>query len=110
MNKTRAKALLQSAIDEIVGLRNRVGWSDEFQKWRRSTERILEYVFAPGSQHIDEFKAVSYSHWQHPQDFLENYYAQGLNTAAGLLQCMIAEIESYWPEEENLVLTHDVWM
>jgi pyrimidine deaminase RibD-like protein len=112
IGKRRAKGLLQKSIDGIEALKKGHYGSDEFTKWRRNTEITIENIFPEGTRHLNDYKSISYSPPAVPilvyrdgtssgQLNPQPYYENGLNKAKAILESMVEEIETYWPDEDT---------
>ena len=104
-NKVYFLDRLKAQRDEIEQVIKKKSFSQEFKKWKRDTEVLLEYVFGTGTRHVTEFNEISYfpSIWSGstPDSYFEEVFREGLSTAKTTLQSMIDEVEEYWDNEEQ---------
>lgn len=109
LEKDKAKALLQKYIDAIDGLKNSRG-TPEFTKWKRGVEVAIENIFPKDSRHLKEFNGISFSPpavpvvvyrdgTTSPVPKPQPYYELGLNKAKVILESMVDEIDTYWPDQ-----------
>ena len=101
--KGKALERLRKALGEIAELKELSTDSPQFKKWRRDTRVAITNTFGSGSDHIKDFEAVrffslsTYSSASRDQEV----YAQGLRSAAAILESMIDEINEYWEDESH---------
>ena len=100
----QARNRLSRAVAQIAELLELNTDGDEFKKWRRNTRIAISYTFGEESQHVEEFKQIS---------FLPNYflfddgsdytyaYRDGMARAKVLLESMIEEIDDYWEDDNS---------
>ena len=98
--KATAKERIQRALDEIPSLRSVAYGSQEFRRWQRNTRIAIERTFGDESPNVAEFNDISFF----PRMFVSGMsttpsYLSGLNTAAAVLESMVAEIEEYWKDD-----------
>ena len=111
-SKSQAKGRIQTASDEIPGLKQVTQDSQDFLKWRRNAQMAIFNTFEKDNGHLEEFDRISYrsgvAYVGAPEKnrvLAEEAFLQGLNEAEALLQSMIEEIEEYWPEESAATST-----
>ena len=104
-NKAYFLGRLKTQRDEVEQIITKKSFSQEYKKWRRDTEVLLEYTFGIGTRHVTEFNEIDYSpsFWSTstPDSYFEEVFRTGLETAKTTLQSMIDEIEEYWNDDER---------
>lgn len=107
--KGKALQRLRKALDEIAELKELSTDSPQFKKWRRDTRVAITNTFGSGSDHIKDFEAVRYFslsvYSSASRD--QEVYAQGLRSAAAILESMIDEINEYWEDEDGASRSSD---
>lgn len=104
---TKAKAMerLRKALNGIPELKGIPRRSPAFEKWRRSAEVAVANTFGNESDHVADFKNISYSlivlGTGTPDSEFQAHYVRGLESAASMLESMLDEIEEYWEEGEQ---------
>ena len=98
--KGKALERLRKALDEIAELKELSTDSPQFKKWQRDTRVAITNTFGSGSDHIKDFKAVRF-HSLSMYASREEAYAQGLRSAAAILESMIDEINEYWEDQSQ---------
>ena len=104
---TKAKAMerLRKVLSEIPELKGMQPHSPAFEKWRRNAEVAVAKAFGSESEHVADFKSISYSLiavWNGtPDSEFQAHYVRGLESAASVLESMLEEIEEYWEEDEQ---------
>lgn len=106
ISKTKAAELLQSRISEIDNVKTakEPDFGGEFQKWKNSVLATIRHIFADDEQHINAFTAISYSlpfyTTDTPKSYHHNRYLNGLDQARGVLESMVDEVKTMWPDDE----------
>lgn len=104
-DKTYFLDKLKAQRDEIEQIVKKKSFSQEFKKWQRDTQVLLEYAFGTGTRHVTEFNEINYFPviWGSgtPDSYYEEIFRDGLATARTTLQSMIDEVEEYWDEDEQ---------
>ena len=104
---TKAKAMerLRKALNGIPELKGLPRRSPAFERWRRNAEVAVANAFGDKSNHVADFKNISYSlivvGTGTPDSEFQAYYVRGLESAASVLESMLEEIEEYWEEDEQ---------
>jgi len=117
MEKERAIELLkqqQSLIEELkpkspselVKFLHEGCNSRAFKKWKRDTSVVIRNVFRGGHHGFSEFRNIQYEYTQKismttPAGGFVDRYQEGLSEACDLLQSLIEEVESFWPDAET---------
>lgn len=111
LTKGKALELLRKQVNSIRGLKKLNTSSPKFLKWNRDTKVAIQFIFAKSKKHLKDFEAVSFSPQvlaflpEDPPDKLEQEfaceYAKGLVQAQNILQSMLEEIETFWPDERS---------
>ena len=105
-NKTRAKNLLQRALDSMPVLRELSVDSQEFIKWHRDTRVAIENIFGQNSSNAEDFNNINYTFMVVYQGDDKIYlygeaYIKRLEQAEAILQSMIGEIKDYWSDDDQ---------
>jgi pyrimidine deaminase RibD-like protein len=110
LSKLQATAILQSKIDLIPSLRNGGPSSPQFTKWKRDVEIAIEHIFGKEGRHLKDFRGVSYEgivafdvygDRTTPDEEILGTFQRGLARAKNILESMIEEIQTYWPDEQT---------
>ena len=106
LTKARAKERLQVALDAIPELRGLPRFSREFKTWRRDTRVAIENTFEDSASRVEEFRRTSFTPRRRDpisdnEPRRRNAYANGLESAAAILESMIHEIEEYWDDDNQ---------
>jgi hypothetical protein len=96
MKKEKAIELIQKQIDLIESVKRFERFSQEYTKWKRDTEIIIEKIFGDKTRHLTDFKNISYSfsifsNFTPDYEFQEKF-VQGMDTAKTILTSMKEEI------------------
>jgi pyrimidine deaminase RibD-like protein len=109
LTQNQAIEVLRRKINAIPSLQNLDTSAPELKKWKRDVEVAIEQVFGKEGRHLKDFQSINYSpgiisfgdygERLTPDSEFARRYAQGLTEAGNILQSMVEEIESYWPDE-----------
>ena len=100
--KFQARNRISRAVAQITELQQSNTGTEEFKKWRRNTRIAISYAFGDESQHVEEFKQISFvPYYSFADEGSENVkaYRDGMVQAKALLESMLDEIEEYWPDD-----------
>ena len=105
-DKSRAKNLLQRALDSMPVLQELSALSQAFIKWHRDTRVAIENIFGQNSSNAKDFNDIKYTPLDVRQGadrffLFRGAYTKGLGRVAGTLQSMIGEIEDYWSDDDQ---------
>lgn len=96
MKQEKAIELLQRQIDLIPNIQQQARFSQDFKKWKRDTEIIIEKIFGNKTRHLKDFDNISYSPWAFssstPDYKFQQKFVNGLESAKSILKSMIDEI------------------
>ena len=110
LTKSQAVAILQSKVDLVPSLENEGELSPQFTKWERDVEVAIERIFGKEGRHLKDFQGVMYSGIVRFDDYLEpittdeeilSTFLRGLAEAKNILESMIEEIQTYWPDKQT---------
>jgi hypothetical protein len=111
--RDKAIALLKQQHTAIERLRGVHHDSPEFSKWWQLTRTIITNLFGQDSPQITNFTSIDYSLMMctsdTPDSAWQNAYVDGLNSADAQLLALLAEVETFWPEELKNGLTLVAW-
>lgn len=103
--KTRAKANLQAALDEIDNLKGLRYGSQEAKNWRRYTEKAIEHAF-DDKWKVSRFREAVKSLWisypgskERSEENRQNEYISELTNAETYLKSMLDEIDHFWEDD-----------
>jgi len=96
MKKERAIELLQTQIDFVDNVKQKERFSQDFKKWQRDTEIIIEKIFGNQTRHLKDFKGISYNLWafssETPDYKWQEAFIKGMDSAKTILSSMKDEI------------------
>lgn len=104
MTKEKAIELLQKQIDSVEQVKQQERFSQEFKKWRRDSEIIIEKIFGNQTRHLNDFKDISYRRLQRVGFDATAYekeiadqkgFIGGMNTAKTILTSMRDELVEF---------------
>jgi len=109
LSKQQAISLLRRQMNAAMAVQRYDSDSAEFSKWQRDTEVTIEKIFGGSDRHIKDFRGIRYSpgmvgfdeygeRTTSDSEFRQRYEG-GLNKARTILQSMVEEIQTYWPDE-----------
>lgn len=107
--KQTALGLIQNLIDTISGLQQLKAGCGEFLRWRRDTETALLKMFPDDQRHLQDLNGIRFfdrgpmfavAGPNTPSAPLNHQpvYLRGLGNAKILLESIVAEIGTYWPD------------
>ncbi len=111
MTKSQAIEILRNKIDALQTLLRLGEFSPEFTKWKRDVEIAIERIFGKEERHLKDFRGVSYQGIVQFGDYGDRLttdeeilatFQRGLMRAKNILQSMIEEIQTYWPDDKPL--------
>ena len=119
ISKQIAINIIQKLIDEIPNLEKLKAGCNEYLRWRRDVETALLKIFPDDDRHLKDFKGILFSDpgpmfavaGPNTRSTPLNHqpiYLRGLGRARVLLESIIAEIVTYWPDTPT-VTTTDFW-
>lgn len=105
MKKDKATELLQKQIDLIDSIKQRKRFSQEYKKWKRDTEIIIEKIFGDKTRHLKDFHGISYSLWAfssstHDYEF-HQAFLDGMESARSVLTSMQDELREFGDLQEE---------
>lgn len=105
ISKTKAIELLQSRISEIDNVKTaEPDFGGEFQKWHSSVTFTISNVFDGDKHHLETFSSIRYRlscfGSNTPMYRHHNRYLEGLDQARGVLESMVDEVQTMWPDDE----------
>jgi hypothetical protein len=108
-DRSKSVERLKRQIAAIEQLRNKYEQWDEFKKWHRDTEVVIEKIFGSTGRHLRDFDEINYSpmvvtNSTTDEDYRRRYLS-GLDEAKAVLESFIGEIEEFWDEEVVLSST-----
>jgi hypothetical protein len=96
MKKEKALELLQKQIDLIDKVKQLERYSQEFKKWKRDTEIIIEKIFGDKTRHLKDFDKISYSlsffSSSTPDNKFQQAFINGMESARSVLSSMKDEL------------------
>lgn len=109
--KSKAKELIQKALNQILDLKQTRPNTRDFKQWRRNTRVAIGHVFGDKSKQVKEFEEINYeipygnyiasvsgqSQAQHDQA-KQARYSSGLEDVTALLESMLDEIDLVYPD------------
>ena len=109
--KSKAKELIQKALNQILDLKQTRPDTGDFKQWRRNTRVAIGHVFGDKSKQVKEFEEINYeipygnyiasvsgqSQAQHDQA-KQARYSSGLEDVTALLESMLDEIDLVYPD------------
>jgi hypothetical protein len=105
MKKERAIELLKNQINLIDSIKQKERFSQDFRKWKRDTEVIIEKIFSPQTRHLKDFKDISYSLWvstsSTPEYEWQDAFLEGMDTARTILNSMTDELTEFDDIDQN---------
>jgi hypothetical protein len=105
MKKERAVELLQKQIDLIPTIKQLERFSQDFNKWQRDTQIIIEKIFGNNTRHHNDFDGISYSPWAYtsntPDYTFQKRFVSGMEDANSILKSMIDEIIEFSDITDN---------
>lgn len=104
--KAKAIELLKNALKQIPDLNDESTSSPTFIRWQKSTLASISHLFGEDSRNFNDFKTVNYTpgmiSWGGNNDqVFRNSFVRGLNHSEGLLEAIIDEIETHWPDDNS---------
>jgi hypothetical protein len=107
--KARSISQLQKLMGTIDTLKAGRRHSDEFDIWKREVEVAIEQIFPKDSRHLKDLSISYYpsstyafglgTREEPSEREYQNAYIAGLDKARLVIQSMVKEIETYWPDE-----------
>lgn len=102
MNKAEARERLQRQCDVISSLQRR---SEQFKKWYRDTEIVIEHIFGADTRHLKDFQSIPWRpmgivNLSNPGPAWDRAFESGRESARAVLNSMIDEIDEYWTGDE----------
>ncbi len=105
MDKNVAIDKLKAQRDAITSLHRYSGSDQQFIRWRRDTELLIQHVFKDSAEHRKEFASISYTPSMYdmgnPGPAFRDALSRGLKRAEAILDSMINEIVEYWGESNS---------
>ena len=105
-SKVQAIDRIQKALDAIPEVAETNSRSQEFAKWRRNTEVVLEYTFGMNTRQVNEFCEIRYIlgviSTDTPDYLFHQAWRNGLQQAAAILRVMLEEIHEYWSDDMHV--------
>ena len=98
-SKSQAKDRIKRALDQIPELMQMDSGSQEFIKWKRSTQIAITNTFGDNKDHLREFDSIRFTPIVLKADLFQGAYEEGLARAKATLESMLEEIEEYWPND-----------
>src|SRR5690625_7718021 len=97
IGKQEAIERLRAQSEIAKELKRQRADSQDFKKWLRDTEVLIEYIFGSDTRHKTDFTSVSYTPiaWTSsmPDSYFDKVYRDGLGSAQQVLASMISEVE-----------------
>ncbi|MBR0572629.1 MULTISPECIES: hypothetical protein [Pasteurellaceae] len=108
MKKEKAIELLQKQINLIDGIKQKQRFSQEYKKWYRDTEIIIEKIFGDNTRHLKDFDKISYSlcafTTSTPDYKFDQAFINGMESARSILTSMQDELIEFGDlEKDNLI-------
>lgn len=104
MKKEKALELLQRQIKLIDDIKLHQRYSQEFKKWRRDTEIIIEKIFGSKGRHLEDFDSISYSLYAFststPEYKFQQAFINGMESARSILTSMQDELIEFSDTED----------
>jgi len=105
MKKERAIELLQKQIDSIPSIQQKVRFSQDFKKWKRDTEIIIEKIFGNNTRHLKDFDNIRYSLMAFssgtPDYKFQESFVRGMESSKSILKSMIDEIIEFSDSDDE---------
>lgn len=106
MNKKKAIERIENQIEKIDHLKTMERFSPDFEKWKRSTEIVIEKVFGSETRHKTDFNKIHFSlsicTLDTPESTHQGAYIGGLEHAQSILESFVEEITEYWPDDPGV--------
>ncbi len=105
MKKEKKIELLQTQIDLIDGIKQKERFSQDYEKWKRYTEVVIEKIFGNNTRHIKDFTRIKYSLSFYssgtPDYEFQEAFLKGMETARSVLTSMQDELREFGDLEEE---------
>jgi hypothetical protein len=104
MKKEKAIELLQVQVDLIKTVKQQESFSQQFKKWKRDTEVIIEKIFGTETRHLKDYKDINYNlvafSSSTPEYKWQDAFLKGMDTAETILISMKDELIKF--DDENI--------
>ena len=110
--KSQAIQRLQTYIDEIGTIRGCSPFGAEFKKWSEGAQFAIVNVFGKDPMHFNAFRSALISgRIFSPTGFGSSeseQYAKSLSAARGVLEEMIKEVKTTWPDDASAIVASKI--
>lgn len=106
--KTRAVTKFQELLTRTSSLSR--ADATTFTQWQNDVQIAIRNFFDANSPHLAAFRSIGYrprAYHTSGTDF-DTPFRNGVNRAQGLLKSIIAEIQEYWPDDEEKAIAEGV--
>lgn len=108
MDSKRAIELINKQIKQIESLKQKGIYSNDFKKWKRDTEVIIEKIFGSTTRHLSDLQEIRYSLSISTSGTTQadhhNAYVRGINSVNATLVSIVGEIEEFGLDNNKLLL------